>query len=73
MEDFYSVYDHEPTTGTESDEVTILWDMPILTNREINANRPDIVVKDKRERRCKVIDVEMPSDNNDSESSREVI
>ena len=35
---------------TENSEVTILWDMPVHTYREIKANRPDIVVKDKKER-----------------------
>ena len=60
--------DHEPTTVIESNEfeVTILWDIPIHTDREINANRPDIVIKDKRERRCKIIDVTIPSYNNTS-------
>ena len=59
-------YDHEPKTVTESDEVTFLWDMPIHTDREIKSNRPDIEMKDKRERRCKIIDVAIPSDNNAS-------
>ena len=40
--------------------------MPIHTDGEINASRPDIVIKDKRERRCKIIDVVIPSDNNTS-------
>ena len=63
--------DLEPTTVTKSDEVTILWDTPIHTDREINANRPDIVIKDKRERRCKIIDVAIPSDNNTFEKEAE--
>ena len=37
--------------------------MPTHTDGEINANRPDIVIKDKRER-CKITDVAIPSDNN---------
>ena len=40
-------YEHEPNTVTEDNEDTILWDMPIQTDREIKANRPDIVVKDR--------------------------
>ena len=35
-------------TVTENNEATILWDMPIQTDREIKANRPDLVVKDKK-------------------------
>ena len=38
-------YEHEPKTVTENDSVTILWDMPIHTDRTIAANRPDIVLK----------------------------
>ena len=54
-------YDHDPTAVTESDEDTILWDVRIPT---VNTNRPDIVIKDKPERRCKIIDIPIPSDNN---------
>ena len=40
--------------GTEkrpfTNKVTILWDMPVQTDKEINANRPDMVVKDKEKR-----------------------
>ena len=59
-------YDHDPTIVTERHEVTILWDMSIHTDRGINANRPDIVIKDKQERGCKVIAVSISSDNNAS-------
>ena len=48
-------YEHEPKTVTENNEATILWDMPIQTDREIKANRPDIVVKDKKQRTCQLI------------------
>jgi len=45
-------YDHEPATVTENQRATIFWDMSIQTDKEIKANRPDIVVKDKNERIC---------------------
>ena len=41
-------YSHEPKTVTENEDVTILWDMPIHTDRKITANRPDIVIKDHK-------------------------
>ena len=50
-------YEHEPQTVTEKDNITILWDMPIQTYREIKANRPDIVIKNKQEKNCLLIDV----------------
>ena len=59
-------YEHQPSTVTESDEVTILWDMPIHTDRELKANKPDIVIKDKKENRCVIIDVAVPSESNTS-------
>ena len=37
-------YEHHPQPVTEGDNVTI-WDFTIHTDRQINANRPDIVVK----------------------------
>ena len=47
--------------GTEkrpfTNKVTILWDMPVQTNKEIKANRPDKVVKDKEKRTCLLIDM----------------
>ena len=44
--------------------VTILWDMQIHTDRELSANKPDIVIKDHANQCCKLIDVSVPSDRN---------
>ena len=59
-------YEHEPQTVTEKDNITILWDMPIQTDREIKANRPDIVIKDKQEKSCLLIDMSIPTEKNTS-------
>ena len=59
-------YEHQPNTVTENDEITILWDMPIQTDREIKANRPDIIVKKKTNKECILIDMAVPSDRNTS-------
>ena len=53
-------YEHEPKTLTENDSVTILWDMPIHTDRTIAANRPDIVLKNKKDKTCLLIDMTIP-------------
>ena len=50
-------YKHKPQTVTEKDNITILWDMLIQTYREIKANRPDIVIKNKQEKSYVLIDV----------------
>ena len=51
---------------TENQTATILWDIPIQTDKEIKANRPDIVVKDKKERTCLFIDMSIPTERNTS-------
>ena len=57
-------YEHHPDPVTEGKDVSILWDFPIHTDRTIQANRPDIVIKDKRNNTCLLIDMSVPSDNN---------
>ena len=47
-------------------DITILYDMPIHTDKEISANRPDIVIKNNRDKKCALIDVAIPSDKNTS-------
>ena len=46
------------------DNITIMWDMPVNTDRTITANRPDIIVKDSVNSTCKLIDMTVPSDRN---------
>ena len=36
-----------------------MWDFSILTDHVIEAGRPDLVVVDKKERSCKIIDFEI--------------
>ena len=38
--------------------------MPINTDKLIKANRPDIIIKDKRKRLCTLIDMAIPSERN---------
>ena len=38
--------------------------MPKHTDRTIKANRPDIVVKDHKEKKCFLIDMTVPTDRN---------
>ena len=59
-------YEHQPNTVTENDKITILWDMPLQTDREISANRPDIIIKHKTKKECILIDMAVPSERNTS-------
>ena len=53
---------HQPEAVTETEEVKILWDFEIRTDRVIPARRPDIVVVNKSNRTATSIDVVVPSD-----------
>ncbi len=57
-------YEHTPEKVTESKSGTILWDMPVNTDKEIKANRPGIIIKDKKHNKCIMIDMSIPSERN---------
>ena len=43
-------YEHKPLPAVDTPEGTILWNFPVRTDRVIQANRPDIVIKHKTKR-----------------------
>jgi hypothetical protein len=44
--------------------ITVLWNQAVNKDREVKANRPDIIIKNKKEKTCKMIDVAIPADRN---------
>ena len=56
-------YEHK-TPPVVGESTTILWDFQINTDRTIQANRPDIVIKDYKSRTCLLIDMTIPTDRN---------
>ena len=66
-------YDHEPSTVIENEEVKVLWDMKIQTDAKIEHSKPDIVVFEKRSRKCLLVDVACPFDTRIAEKEREKI
>ena len=48
----------------DNEKETILWDSPIITDRHVPCNKPDIVIQKKRSDRCQIIDVAIASDYN---------
>jgi len=48
----------------EDGDVTVLWNQAVHTDREVTANRPDIIIKNKKEKTCMLIDVAIPADRN---------
>ena len=48
----------------EDGDVTVLWNQAVHTDREVTANRPDIIIKNKKEETCTLIDAAIPADSN---------
>lgn len=57
-------YKHKPDAVVDSEQITLLWDMQIQTDREVRANKPDLVLRNKLHKTCLLIDVAIPSDYN---------
>ena len=66
-------YEHEPESVLENEVCKILWDFSIQTDHLIEARRPDLVVVDKKERSCKIIDFEVPGDSRIGEKEKDKI
>jgi hypothetical protein len=62
---------HMPKPVCEEGDVTVLWNQAVHTNREVTANRPDIIIKNKKEKTCTLIDVAIPADRNDVQKEAE--
>ena len=58
---------------TEKDSVIILREMPIHTDRTIAADRQNVVLKNKKDKTCLLIDVTIPLDTNTSVKTTEKI
>jgi len=41
-----------------------MWDLPVISRRTVLPNRPDILMHDKREKTCLLIDITLPVDSN---------
>jgi hypothetical protein len=55
---------YNPTTTIIIIIIIILWNQGIQTDREVLANRPDIIIKHKKDKTYLLIDVSIPSDKN---------
>ena len=55
---------HIPKPVCEDGDVTVLWNHAVHTDREVTANRPDIIIKNKKEKTCTLIDVAIPAGRN---------
>jgi hypothetical protein len=53
-----------PKPVYEKGDVRVLWNQAVHTDREVKANRPDIIIKSQKEKTCTLIDVARPADRN---------
>ena len=53
-----------PKPVCEEGDVIVLWNQAVHTDREFTANRPDIIIKNKKEKTCTITDVAVPVDRN---------
>ena len=44
--------------------IIMLWNQAVPTDREVTANRPDVIIKNKKEKTCTLIYVAMPANGN---------
>ena len=63
-----------PKPVYEKGDVTVLWNQAVHTDREVTVNRPDIIIKNTKEKTCTLIDVAIPADRNvvQKEAGKEV-
>jgi hypothetical protein len=55
-------YTHMPKPVYGEGDVTVLWNRATHTDREVTENRPDIIIKNKKEKTRTLIDVAIPAD-----------
>ena len=41
----------------EEGDVTVLWNQAVHTDREVTANRPDIIIKNKKDKTCTLMEL----------------
>ena len=66
-------YEHELESVLENEDYKILWDFSIQTDHVIEARRPDLVVVDKKERSCNILDFAVPGDSRIEEKEKDKI
>jgi hypothetical protein len=57
-------YSHIPKPVYQHEDKTVLWNQGVQTDREVPANRPVIIIENKKDKMCLLIDVAIPSDRN---------
>ena len=54
---------HNPKSVLENEMLKLLWDFDIKTNYLISVRRPDLIIINKKERTCRIVDFAIPADH----------
>jgi len=54
-------YEHIPERVINVNSTTLMWIEPVIIDRTILANCPDIVLHDKKEKTCLLINIAIPT------------
>jgi hypothetical protein len=57
-------YSHMSKPVCQHADITVLWNQGVQSYREVLANRPNLIIKNKKDKICLLIDVAIPSDRN---------
>ena len=56
-------YMHNPVPVLENNTHKLLWDFNIHTDHLISTRRPDLIMMNKKETTCKIVDFAVPADH----------
>jgi hypothetical protein len=57
-------YSHIPKPVCQNEDITVLWNQEVQTDREVLENRPNIIIKIKKDKIYLLIGIAIPSDRN---------
>ena len=59
-------YEHVPNSveTTQGGKITILWNQQVQTDRNVPNNKADIIIRDREQRTCTLIDVAISGNRN---------
>jgi hypothetical protein len=66
-------YSHIPKLVCEHIDITVLWNQGVQTNRDVLENKPNIIIKNKKDKICLLIYVAIPMDRNVIQKESKII
>ena len=64
-------FKHEPEKVVKKGNTVIMWDYPLITEKKVGANRPDITIHDREAKSVIFVDFSVPYDMNIMEKTAE--